>query len=496
MGNSRQFLHSFAAIVILFIIPDASLHAQNDAVWIDLLRFQGADDPYFEIQLEFESNAFAAIETENGWQTLARLEATLENADGIINYVKTTIAGPIESDSLRTLKGTQLHIERMEAPAGDYRLNIVLADATDKGTFTTTSALGFALPRTGAPRWSDSFIVEAYAPSDTSRPSQLTRSGFDMLPVVGGRVGTQADRIQFYAELYDVHDVVDSLFLISCWIQNEKGQVEPGTQRFFRKLARKVVPLFTSIPTADITLDPNSKLVIQAATKTNEIIAQTQLPLDVQQPLSNNYLWDDADGNFLSGFTDSLALIQHVRDHRPRADASQRHIIEGFLNVATVGQMQAFLLSFWEEQASSNPELGWREYTTAIAYADSSYGACRKGHGAETDMGSIYLQYGPPNTIVKRHNETDYYPYEIWHYHRAGAFTNKRFLFFSPHMVAECFVLLHSDMLGAVQNSDWLHQLRNRENRLRVTDSQLNRLNPRRDTFSGEEPEDLFFNPR
>jgi GWxTD domain-containing protein len=410
MGNSRQFLHSFAAIVILFIIPDASLHAQNDAVWIDLLRFQGAADPYFEIQLEFESNAFAAIETENGWQTLARLEATLENADGIINYVKTTIAGPIESDSLRALKGTQLHIERMEAPAGDYRLNIVLADATDKGTFTTTSALGFALPRTGAPRWSDSFIVEAYAPSDTSRPSQLTRSGFDMLPVVGGRVGTQADRIQFYAELYDVHDVVDSLFLISCWIQNEKGQVEPGTQRFFRKLARKVVPLFT--------------------------------------------------------FTDSLALIQHVRDHRPRADASQRHIIEGFLNVATVGQMQAFLLSFWEEQASSNPELGWREYTTAIAYVDSAYGACRNSHGAETDMGYTYLRYGPPNTIIKRHNETDYYPYEIWHYHRAGPFTNKRFLFFCPHMVAECFVTLHSDMLGEVQNADWLHQLRNRENRL------------------------------
>jgi len=63
-------------------------------------------------------------------------------------------------------------------------------------------------------------------------------------------------------------------------------------------------------------------------------------------------------------------------------------------------------------------------------------------------------------------------------------------------MVAECFVLLHSDMLGEVQNNDWLHVLRNRENSLRVTESQVNRLNPRRDTFSGEEPEDLFFNPR
>ena len=63
-------------------------------------------------------------------------------------------------------------------------------------------------------------------------------------------------------------------------------------------------------------------------------------------------------------------------------------------------------------------------------------------------------------------------------------------------MVSECFVLLHSDMLGEVQNTDWLHILRNRENGLQVIETQLNRLNPKRDTFSGEEPEDLFFNPR
>ena len=496
MGKSHRFLFGIVAVVITTILPNAALHAQGEAVWIDLLRFQGEDGPYFEIQLEFESNAFVAKESEIGWQTSARFEATLENADGIINYAKTKIAGPAEPDSSSAVAGTQLHIERMKAPSGDYLLNVVIEDAAIEGTFSTASALGLTLPQTDAPRWSDSFIVEAYSPADVNRPSQLTRSGFEMLPVVGGRVGKQADRIQFYAELYGVQDAVDSLFLVSCWIQNERGQIEPSTQRYFRKVAREVVPLFTSIPTTEITLESNSKLVIQAATKENEIIAQTQLPLDVQQPLPSGFTSGYANGNFLQGFTDSLALIQHVRDHRPRADASQRHTIEGFLNVATVKQMQAFLLSFWEEQAHSNPEMGWRTYTTAIAYADSAYGACRNGHGAETDMGSIYLHYGPPNTIIKRHNETDYYPYEIWHYHRAGAFTNKRFLFFSPHMVAECFVLLHSDMLGEVQNSDWLHQLRNRENRLRVTDSQLNRLNPRRDTFSGEEPEDLFFNPR
>ena len=106
-------------------------------------------------------------------------------------------------------------------------------------------------------------------------------------------------------------------------------------------------------------------------------------------------------------------------------------------------------------------------------------------------MGNIYLRFGKPTTVVKRHHETDYYPYEIWHYYRAGRFTNKRFLFYAPHVVGECFELLHSDMLGERQNDDWLSQLRSRENRLRVTESMENRLNPR-DAFSREEPEDLF----
>jgi hypothetical protein len=56
--------------------------------------------------------------------------------------------------------------------------------------------------------------------------------------------------------------------------------------------------------------------------------------------------------------------------------------------------------------------------------------------------------------------------------------------------------VLHSDLLGEISNPDWLGQLRNRENTSRVTDTQMNRLNLRKDTYSRSEPEDLFFNPR
>ena len=319
-----------------------------------------------------------------------------------------------------------------------------------------------------------------------------------MLPLVPAELSTEASKLQFYTELYRVNEVVDSLFLLQCWLEDESGLVIPATRRFFRKNAAPTLPVFTSLPLENVRETQRASLVIQALTRENELIAENRLPLQFVEPNSDLALADFGSQlpAYLAAFTDSLTLFQHIRDHHPKADASQRKTIDGFLETATVEQMQAFLAYFWEEQAPNDPEAGWRTYTTAIAYADSAYGACRQGHGAETDMGYIYLRYGPPNTIVKRHNETDYYPYEIWHYHRAGPFTNKRFLFFSPHMVAECFTLLHSDMLGEVSNTDWLQILRSRENPLRVTSSQLNRLNPRRDTFSGEEPEDLFFNPR
>ncbi len=464
----------------------------------DVLRFQTMEASFIEVHIEFDGSLFRPLQEPDGWQTKVQIEAVVRSSEGIINYGKTQVLGPVSADSLLAVAGTQFHLERIEVPSGVFNVTVTIADSHPNSNFQKALNLPVQIPVLDQPSWSDPFILEAFAPSDDEL-TPLSRSGYEMLPITHAEIITEAEKIQFYSELYNVHEVVDSMFLVSCWIEGSEGQVLPGTRRFFRKVAAPIIPLFTSIPMPN-TGQPKEavSLVVQALTRENQLISENRLPFQLVSPTSLAIKNDYVSGlpSYLQFFTDSLTLLQHIRDHQPRADASQRKTINGTIEGAEVDQMQAFLAHFWEQYSPESPEMGWREYTRAIAYADSSYGACRNGHGAETDMGYIYLRYGPPNTVVKRHNETDYYPYEIWHYHRAGPFTNKRFLFFSPHMVAECFTLLHSDMLGEVQNSDWLHQLRNRENRLRVTDSQLNRLNPRRDTFSGEEPEDLFFNPR
>jgi GWxTD domain-containing protein len=498
MMSSQTCIHQLVMRLIgLVILMTSTFHvaAQNPTIWCDVLNFQHNDQPFVEIHLEFESSFMTARQDSNGWRTNTEIQVIIESGDNIVAFSKSEVYGASDSTELLAQYGTQFHLERIQVASGSYRLHVSVRDLNDEQGEPTEIQQDLVVPSTGPPQWSDVFLVGAYAPSDETSLTSLSRSGFDMLPLVGAQFSADMQQLQFYGELYHVDEVVDSLFLISSWMESNEGVVQSNTRRYYRKMAAPVVPVFTSIPMEGVNWTQGQNLIIQAATRDNQVIAEKRLSVQ----LMRDEIAMSPSGSlpsYIRAFTDSLALLQHVKDHHPLGDNSEQQTIDHFIEAATVPQMQAFLTDFWQNHAPSDPEFGWRTYVTAVAYSDSLYGACRNGHGAMTDMGYVYLRYGPPNTVVKRHNGTDYYPYEIWHYHRAGSFTNKRFLFFSPHMIAECFVVLHSDMLGEVQNNDWLHILKNRENSLRVTESQLNRLNPRRDTFSGEEPEDLFFNPR
>ena len=58
-----------------------------------------------------------------GWQTRVQVEAVVESPQGIVNYGKTNIEGPLGTDSLAALDGHQFHLERITVPAGTYNVS-------------------------------------------------------------------------------------------------------------------------------------------------------------------------------------------------------------------------------------------------------------------------------------------------------------------------------------------------------------------------------------
>ena len=342
---------------------------------------------------------------------------------------------------------------------------------------------------------SDLFVVQGVAPA-SSPPSSLTRSGKDILPLVDSRISGDAGRVAFYGEVYgtDVLFGEDGAFLVVAGFREPGADVMiDSTQRFFRKKSGAVVPLLEALPPPPPGVH---ELVVQVMTPEQELLVAGSLTLESVSVSAQDAA--EAAGTlspFVMAFEDRDSLYSLIETLIPIADAGERRSIEYVLKGADLRQLQSFMDYFWIVRSPEDPGAAWREYRREVGVADAEYGGCPNREGHETDMGWILLRYGRPNTVVQRHNGTQYYPYEIWHYYKAGQFNNRRFLFYAPQVVGECFELLHSDHPQELKNADWLDILKTRELGHSVVETGLNQLG-RRDTYSREEPEDLFFNPR
>ena len=472
-----------------FVFSVFTLIAQQADV--DVLRFYTPDGaPYIEVHVGYGGGGWAAWEREGAWVTEAELEVRAMRGGEEVMRRSVVLTSPAESDSAGAVGLANFHLERMQMPGyGDYRVQVSLRDLVGNGLISNVVEVRCAgLDR---PTVSDILLVQAYRPAGDTLPGPFFRSGYEMLPAVGGVLAPGGTSVRMYVEVYGMDGTGDSLCLLTCAFADATGRPIAGTERLFRRRTASVLPLFESL-----SLPPGAQpafVVVTGETRTREVVAVNRVPLrwEVQETAVASG-GERADWIGLSG----EALRRAVEDLYPIARPSEKGTIERVIPTAAEPMLRSFVTEFMVSRFPEDPGQGWAAYLESLAYVDSAFGACRNGRGARTDMGSVYLRFGPPNTRVRRHNETEYYPYEIWHYHRAGAFTNKRFLFYAPYAVAECFEILHSDLLGEISNPDWLTQLRNRENANRVTDTQMNRLNLRRDTYSRSEPEDLFFNPR
>ena len=469
---------------------------QGDAL-VQRLPSAGA---YVEVQTGWTSNATTAADS-------LTITVLAIQGESIVAFAKDNVlARPAFGD---TTVLEHVHVRRLEVPDGPVRIEW---SVTRDDESIWLHNMDIRVPLGGMPEFSDPLIVTTHAKATEKSQPDMVHSGLDMLPLVGRSIPTSALAATFYVELHGIADIVglDSLFLLTFGWANADGHWEPSATAYARKKAADVVPIFETLPCSPVLPIPgNPVLKLEARTREGHVLVSRDIQLGARDA-DRTRVRDGLELGLqttssqraplpsLLAFETASSLSRHLIDHLAVSTTNEQNTIQHVLIPAgNVEQMRQYLTGFWLERGQSELEALalHQDYIARLQHVDEQYGDCKKGQGSLTEMGNIYLRFGKPNTVVKRHHETDYYPYEIWHYHKAGRFNNKRFLFYAPHVVGECFELLHSDMLGERQNEDWLLQLRSRENTIRVSQSMENRLNPR-DTFSREEPEDLFFNPR
>ena len=91
----------------------------------------------------------------------------------------------------------------------------------------------------------------------------------------------------------------------------------------------------------------------------------------------------------------------------------------------------------FEENFWSTRSLDREEYYRRLAFIDSKFGSSKRGSGANTDPGRVYLSLGAPTKITRIPSSRIFVPIEIWYYDAVPGIINTelRLMFYQPRSV-------------------------------------------------------------
>ncbi|MEZ4740612.1 MAG: GWxTD domain-containing protein [Flavobacteriales bacterium] len=486
-------MRAYSLVCSVLLSCSTLLVAQSNVeMAVEAKTFYAADgSALVEVNMAFLGGTMAIRPNERGFNQAKVEVLTLIELDGAVKaYGKTVVLGPERLDSLAM---DLLHQEFFNLPPGSYDLSVeardLLAGDTIARVYQAPLAIG---ARPSGVSISDILFAERIEPA---KEGECSKYGYVAVPLISDYFPREIDKLSFYAEVYgtDAWFGMDSLFLLSYQIENFERKTVYGP--FKRSTRVKGKPVEAVMAEFDIAQLPsgNYLLAVEVRNRRDELVARRDQFFQRNNPVAFNYDLQsmdklDLEGKFSGAFSNPDSLAEHIASLGPIADPLEKKIISDRYKDHDLDMMKRFFYSFWANR-SVDPEQAWAEYRSAVIKVNKLFG-CRVLKGYETDRGRVYLKYGPPNTMMDRLNEMDTYPYTIWHYYRAGKYTNKRFVFYQPDLVTNCFPLLHSEVPGEIQNPQWNQILHSRNTPM--NNAQTAPVN----TLGGERAREFYEDPR
>ena len=89
----------------------------------------------------------------------------------------------------------------------------------------------------------------------------------------------------------------------------------------------------------------------------------------------------------------------------------------------------------FEEKFWSTRSIDREEYYRRLEYVDSKFGSSKRGSGANTDPGRVYLSLGAPARMARIPSSRIFVPLEIWYYDSIPGYLNTelRLIFYQPN---------------------------------------------------------------
>jgi GWxTD domain-containing protein len=415
---------------------------------------------YIEIQLNFTGYSLNYISKDKS--TFAELEISqvFSQNDTIVLADRYLLKSPVVIDSFIE---DFYDIQKYPLAPGEYNYDLVIKDVNSKKEALTVNK------RIEIQDFSKDLSLSTFTAAETIMPnpqeqSIFTKIGYDVIPMLGNYYPTEIQNMLYYLEVYNTDSgLEDSVYVVEQKIVGRDVNLDLDQYtRYFRYQGSAIQPVskvidISLLPTGSYTVELNilnrDKIVLGRSSfdfdrnNTEEVneIAYESIILD---PAFEESIPQDSSGYYVA----SLIPIS--------GQLEVKNIIR-LLKLRDRDQNHRYLQAFWKQAAPENAYEGWMKYKAQVQAVEKLF-STNFQVGFETDRGRVYLQYGSPSSVIEQPSSPAEYPYEIWQYDQIQQFSNRRFIFYSSTNLNEDYRLLHSDMLGEIQNNRWKYALNKR----------------------------------
>lgn len=449
-------------ILFLGVLLNTVIHAQPAAVKAymnEKFFYSPESGSYVEIQLHFDGATVKSKKITNGiHQGQLLVSQEIKYYTSTMHRHQVVVNSPVSSTG--DLEDF-VDIYRFSLAPGEYIYRLEIED------LNSNVAPVVLEKKLIQPEIEDKIIVSDIVPAIQITNNQdankggLVKSGYEILPMASNYYPRGLNYLPYYVEIYNNDPLyLDSVYVIRERIIDKVSDTE--LHEFTRYFRYEAISNRIIVKNTNITDLPSGKYYLEIAVinRRKDVLAQNKITF----VRNNRAFVNNLENGKRMPFDIELdpdSTKYYVASLIPIAGNNEVKVIIKLLKEKNNEKNLDYLQSFWVKTHPERPMEAWLEYKEQVKQVQRLF-ATNFQKGYETDRGRVYLQYGEPNQISIVPSSPSEYPYEIWQYDKIANFSNRRFIFYSPTNLNNDFKLLHSDMIGEIQNRRWQFALNKR----------------------------------
>lgn len=452
----RSFV--FIMLALMALAGNAQVNAKHLKPYLSTTTYcVPGMTPFVENAIAIDNRSAVYKEFEPGkFKATVEIQTIFRQEEKICAFSKIALDSPVVTDTAK-LDGAFIDQQRFSLPNGEYQMEISIKDMNG-GEALPVEAMNVEVNYPDdTPAISDILLFDSY--SKAEKQTACSKSGFDFLPRVYPFYGANEDKLHYYAEVYNSDKLYEEgKFLVNYYIETAESSNRMQNYYFNKRFdVNKVNVLLNTIDISELP-SGNYYLVVEMRDRSNELICSKSWFFQRSNPDLAFDMEDLAGVNvantFVGNITEIDTLRKYIRYLDPLCTELERSYCSNLVKGEDVKTMQQFLFNFWGKRSPMNPKQGFDDYLAAVKRVNMSFGTTAFP-GYRSDRGYVFLKYGQPDKIMEVPDEPAARPYEIWHYYQVANQRDKKFVFMAPDRSTNDYQLIHSNMVGEINNPRW-----------------------------------------